>query len=308
MIGLLRSTRVYRSMRGDVSHTTLVTFPDEKYLRALLKECAKAFFHAEDGSREAKLIAEEHFSDCIILPEAGGKLTAEMCARVIDESALLPVESEKKLFVLDGFHTAPALVQNKLLKVLEEPPERVYFLIGTVNEHAVLPTVRSRAQKEYVPPFPEEQIAQALSRMYPAREVRAAAAACGGVLSVAEALLAEGEDIFLRAEQFLSGEDTERFCRALSDKKDADLFFSSVRMVLRDVMFTAQGLEKYAARKTAGVWKLSGMYTVGAANAGLTLVGRAQREMTFNANFSQCALNLAIQLKKERDKWQKLSS
>ena len=107
MIGLLRSTRVYRSMRGDVSHTTLVTFPDEKYLRALLKECAKAFFHAEDGSREAKLIAEEHFSDCIILPEAGGKLTAELGGRIIDESILRPVEEAKKLFVLTGSTPLP---------------------------------------------------------------------------------------------------------------------------------------------------------------------------------------------------------
>lgn len=306
MIRLLRSTRVYRNM-GETSQTTLVTFSDEKYLRALLKECAKAFFHAADGSREAKLIDEEQFSDCIFFPAKGGKLTAEMCSDVIDESALLPVEGEKKLFVLDGFHAAPVLVQNKLLKVLEEPPERVYFLLGTVNERAVLSTVRSRAQTEFVPPFSEEQIASALRRMYPGKEVGAAAAACGGVLSVAESLLSEGEAVFLRAEEFLLGRDPERFCRSLSDKKEADLFFSSVGMVLRDAMFFAAGLGRFAARHSAGTERLSEIYTVGAANRGLTLIGEAQRDMTFNANFSQCAYALALQLKKEREKWQRLS-
>ncbi len=308
MIQLLRSARVYRDMGGDVPHTTLVTFSDEKYLRTLLKECAKAFFHAEDGSRESVLIGKEQFSDCIFLPEAGGKLTADMCARIIEESALLPMEGGKKLFVLDAFHTAPALVQNKLLKVLEEPPERVYFLLGTVNEHAVLPTVRSRAQKEFVPPFPEEAVGAALARMYPGRDGRAAAAACGGVLSTAEALLSEGEEIFLRAEKFLIGEHAEEFCRTLTDKKEADLFFSSVKMTLRDVMFCAEGLEKYAARRSGGIEKLARLYTVGAANRGIALVGEAQQEIVFNANFAQCALNLAIQLKKEREKWQRLSS
>ena len=308
MIRLLRSTRVYQSMGGDIPHTTLVIFSDETYLRPLLKECAKAFFGAKDGSREGNLIDKEQFSDCIILPEAGGKLTAEMCSRIIDESALLPMEGEKKLFVLDGFQTATPLVQNKLLKVLEEPPERVYFLIGTVNEHAVLSTVRSRARAEFVPPFSEEQIAGALARMYPQRDGKAAASACGGVLSVAEALLSEGEELFLRAEEFLSGENTEQFCRTLQEKKEADLFFSSVSMVLRDVMFLRSGMEPYVVRKSEGVKRLAELYTVGAANRGLTLVGKAQREMVFNANFSQCALNLAIALKKERDKWHRLSS
>ncbi len=308
MIELLRSTRAYRDMGGDISHTVLVAFSDEKYLRPLLKECAKAFFGAADGSREADLIGKETYSDCIILPGEGAKLTAELCGRILDESALLPVESDKKLFVLDNFHTAPALVQNKLLKLLEEPPDRVYFLLGAANEHAVLPTVRSRAQKELVPPFAEEEIEAALSRMYPKSDGRAAAAACGGSLSVAESLLSEGEEIFVRAETFLSGENIEAFCRTLTEKKDAALFFSSVKLVLRDIMYLGQGLEKYAARRSEGTRRLVTLYPVGAAAKGISLVGQAEQDIVFNANFAQCALNLALQLKKERDKWQKLSS
>lgn len=304
---LLRSAKIYRDMGGDVAHTVLVTFSDEVYLRALLKECAKAFFHAKDGSREAELIDKETLTDCLIFPPQGGKLTAEMCAKIIDESVLLPVEQPKKLIVLDNFHTASAVVQNKLLKVLEEPPEKVYFLLGTVNEYAALPTVRSRAQRELVPPFPEEQIASALARMYPRENGRAAAAACGGILSDAEALLSGGEEVFVRAETYLGGERTEEFCRSLTDKKDAKLFFSSVRMVLRDVMFVRQGLSAYAARRSEGTKRLAEMYSVGAARRGISLVGQAEQEITFNANFSQCALNLALQLKKERETWQRLS-
>ena len=158
MRALLRSTSAYTSFCGGAqtaAHFSLVLFPDERLLRPLLKECAKAFFGAADGSRTAKLIDEECFSDCIILPPAGGKLTAELAATIAEESILRPVEGEKKLFVLDAFHTVTPLVQNKLLKLLEEPPEGVYFLAGAAAEHTVLPTVLSRACRLAVAPFPE---------------------------------------------------------------------------------------------------------------------------------------------------------
>ena len=191
---LLRSTKAYRAIASDAqsgrrSHAYLVLFPDETYLRALLRECAKAFFGAKDSSREAELIGEEMYSDCLYLPAAGAKLTVDDGARIVDESLLRPVEGDKKLFVLDNFHNASALVQNKLLKVLEEPPEGVHFLIGATAAFSVLPTVLSRVKKLEEPPFSEEAVLKALSEKYPGKDVRACAAASGGVFSAAELLL-----------------------------------------------------------------------------------------------------------------------
>ncbi len=309
---LLRSTSAYRRIRtdaerGQCSHATLVVFPDDKYLRALLRECAAAFFGAEEGSRAAKLILEEHHLDCIFYPEAGGKLTAERAAGIVDESVLRPVEGDKKLFVLDSFHTATPLVQNKLLKVLEEPPAGVYFLLGAVNEYAVLPTVRSRVKLIAEPPFAEEAVRAALVRMYGERvEIPACAAACGGSLSAAENLLAGGGKDFERAKRFLLGEDTEAFCRSLTDKEDAGGFFAAVRLILRDVMLIGSGKGEYAAYRESA--RVASLYPVGAAIAGLALVEQAEKDMYFNANFSRCALALAIGLGKEREKWQRLSS
>ena len=114
MITLLHSTNAYLAMKRDVSPSTLIVFPDAKYLRTLLKECAKAFF-GESDKRRCALIDGETYSDCLILPAKGAKFTVDDAARIVDESLLHPVEEEKKLFVLDAFDTASALVQNKLL-------------------------------------------------------------------------------------------------------------------------------------------------------------------------------------------------
>ena len=302
---LLCSTNAYRIIKSGLSaHAALVLFPDEVYLRALLKECAKAFFHAEEGSRVAHLIDSESYSDCAVYPAAGEKLNAETAGKILEESNLRPVEGTKKLFVLDGFHTVTPLVQNKLLKLLEEPAEGVYFILGATAEHAVLPTVRSRVNAVTVPPFSEEQIGAALSRNYGGAYSEAAAAS-GGIYSVAESLVG-GAEVFRLAERFLSKEDAA-LCRELGERKDKRAVLSAVRLILRDMLFYRTGREKYAAIHTDEVERLSEQYPEGAALAGLRLCDEAEKQIQFNANFSQALLTLAIGIRKERERWQRLS-
>lgn len=307
---LLRASVAYNRIKADsaagkIAHGVLVLFPDEVYLRALLKECAKAFFGAEDFSRTAKLIESESFSDCIFLPPAGEKLTAERAGNMIDESNLRPVEGSKKLFVLDGFHLVTPLVQNKLLKLLEEPEEGVYFLLGACAQHSVLPTVLSRVSKITEPPFSEEQIARALKRNHPEAEVAQAAAACGGVYSVAENLL-EGAEVFRLAEEFLAGEDVA-LCRTIGERKEKREFLSAVKLLLRDMLFYRTGREAYAALQSEGVRRLAEEYGEGAILEGIRLTDEAEKQIQFNANFAQALLTLAIGIQKEKIKWQKLS-
>lgn len=307
---LLRSTTAYRTLRTeqDAQHALLVVFPDAQYLRPLLRECAKAFFKAEDGSREEKLIEAESFSDCLFFPAPDAKLTVEDGARIVDESLLRPLEGNRKLFVLDAFHNASPLVQNKLLKILEEPPEGVNFLIGATSEFPVLPTVLSRVGKIAESPFSEEAVAAALGRKYP-REggVAEAAAACGGVFSTAEELLSGGGEDFRLAEEFLLGDDPVRFIRAMGERKEKRAFFAAVRLLLRDMLFYRTGQEQYAARSGNNVQKLAFSYPAGAIVAASELVTEAEKQIAFNANFGQCAEALAIGIAEEKLKWQRLS-
>ena len=295
---LLRSTTAYRAMAQGDFRSALVLFPDGKYLRDLLKECAKRFFGAEDGSRVAALIDGENFSDCLFFPEAGGKLNVEDCERIVEESLLAPVEGTKKLFVLDAFGAASALVQNKLLKILEEPPAGVSFLLGAESEFPVLPTVLSRTVKIMVPPFSEEEIERALARKYPGEDVARAAGASGGIFSVGESLLADGGEEFSLARRFLSLESPELFCRELGERKEKREFFAALKSLLRDAMMQAAGQTEYA-RSESPVWPL------GAAIASLELVGEAEKQIQFNANFASCLYALALGIKEEKEKWQR---
>lgn len=304
---LLRTTSAYRAFAADRggAQSSLVLFPDAKYLRALLRECAKAFFGAKDGSRECGLIEKESFSDCLFYPAEGSKLTADDASAIIEESLLRPVEGERKLIVLDAFHTVTPLVQNKLLKVLEEPPEGVSFLLGAVSEYSVLATVRSRLKKYTVSPFSEEQIGEALKRAYPNADTAQAAAASGGIFSAAEELLAGGGEQFRLAEEFLTTADAAGFCRKIADYKEKRGFFSALSLLLRDMLFCREGQERYTALK--GARALSEEFPSGAIVAALALTQQAEIQIQFNANFGQSLYALALGIREEKVKWQRLS-
>lgn len=58
-----------------------------------------------------------------------------------------PTSSRYKVYILDEVHMATPAAFNALLKVIEEPPSHVLFLMATTEPHKVLPTILSRVQR-----------------------------------------------------------------------------------------------------------------------------------------------------------------
>ena len=63
------------------------------------------------------------------------------------------------VWMAEAMNTACA---NKLLKLIEEPPEKTVFLLLAEDEEALLQTIRSRCQVVHFPPLPEAAIVKAL--------------------------------------------------------------------------------------------------------------------------------------------------
>ena len=60
------------------------------------------------------------------------------------DAVVLPNESERKVYIIEDADTMNASAQNAALKLLEEPPAGVIFLLCAQNPSLLLPTVRSR--------------------------------------------------------------------------------------------------------------------------------------------------------------------
>ncbi len=79
-------------------------------------------------------------------PEDGRKSIGIATVRGIRESSsITPQELSFRMFIIDMAHTMTTEAQNALLKILEEPPAGVYFILLSQNANALLATVRSRA-------------------------------------------------------------------------------------------------------------------------------------------------------------------
>src|ERR671916_108599 len=63
-----------------------------------------------------------------------------------DRVNLAPVAGRMKVYIIDEVHMLTPEAFNALLKMLEEPPEHVVFVLATTEKHRVLPTIISRCQ------------------------------------------------------------------------------------------------------------------------------------------------------------------
>lgn len=63
---------------------------------------------------------------------------------IISQCIYTPLEGEIKVYILDEIHKATNEFQNAMLKVLEEPPSHVYFILCTTDPQKLLKAVKSR--------------------------------------------------------------------------------------------------------------------------------------------------------------------
>ncbi len=72
--------------------------------------------------------------------------TVDAVREIRDDAFVVPNESDKKTYILKNGHNMNEQAQNAILKILEEPPSYVYFIIVTESKSTMLETVLSRVQ------------------------------------------------------------------------------------------------------------------------------------------------------------------
>lgn len=67
-------------------------------------------------------------------------------ADVLEDMQIPTFNNEWKVYILDEIQEASKALQNRLLKIAEEPPERVVLIFCTTNPEKLLDTLKSRCQ------------------------------------------------------------------------------------------------------------------------------------------------------------------
>jgi DNA polymerase-3 subunit gamma/tau len=73
--------------------------------------------------------------------------------QIIDAASLLPLMGQKKIYLIDEAHMLSKAAFNALLKILEEPPMSVLFILATTDPQKIIETVRSRCFQLFFKPI-----------------------------------------------------------------------------------------------------------------------------------------------------------
>ena len=160
----------------------------------------------------------------IRIAEGSGKtrsLSVDTVKAITSDAYRMPEEADVNVYILLMGGNTSAAAQNKLLKVIEEPPDSAVFLLVCDSAEQLLPTIRSRVQSFTLKPPPLEEAAAYVEQAagIDGETARRLADLCGGNIgrmleeakggtaaqvqeiaaAVVEGMMAKGEDDLLKA-------------------------------------------------------------------------------------------------------------
>ena len=95
-------------------------------------------------------------------PGEGKPITVDQVRALRDEAVYTPAAVRKRVYIVDEVHMLSTPAFNALLKILEEPPAHLMFILATTELHKVPATIRSRCQQFAFKRILPGQIAQRL--------------------------------------------------------------------------------------------------------------------------------------------------
>ena len=162
---------------------------------------------------------------------------------------LSPHEGDKKVFILDNIGEYNIQSQNALLKVLEEPPKNVFFILTAASKNSVLPTVLSRVctltpknhDKSYYKNIVTSTFSENMSEEV--KELAAEYLEVYGITDIDADMSASFEKAYALAISFLNG--TEKNIIMQFPKKNKESQADELTLYLRVFMIMTHNVVKY---------------------------------------------------------------
>jgi DNA polymerase-3 subunit delta' len=154
----------YSLKSGDIAHAYLLLGPQHVGKRTLAISFAQALNCDGQGApcgqcASCRRIWEGKHSDVISIGLGVRRAISIDDIRELQHLANLPpYEGKHRVFIIDGAEYLSVEAANALLKILEEPPPKLTWLLLASDDQYLLPTVVSRCQRLELRPLPREQM------------------------------------------------------------------------------------------------------------------------------------------------------
>lgn len=116
------------------------------------------------ASREGEAVAGDK-DDAFYLAPMGAMLKVDQFRQLQGELALQGEAGRRRVCIIDHVETMNTEFANRMLKILEEPPSGVCFILITDQPDLLLPTVISRCARFTFDPVGDDEMRQGLRRL-----------------------------------------------------------------------------------------------------------------------------------------------
>ncbi|MCM8811498.1 MAG: DNA polymerase III subunit gamma/tau [Candidatus Omnitrophica bacterium] len=148
-----------------------------------------------------------------------------------DHSKFSPAGGAYKIYIIDEVHQITAEGFNALLKILEEPPGHVIFILATTAAHKVPATILSRCQRYEFKRLPSEIISSKIKSIAQAEKITISDEAAAAIARAASGSLRDAESILDQVASFADSSIERRDLEALLGTIREDVFVEAVSAV-----------------------------------------------------------------------------
>jgi DNA polymerase III subunit gamma/tau len=131
----------------------------------------------------------------VIEIDAASNTGVDNIREIIERAQFAPVQCRYKIYLIDECHMLSTAAFNALLKTLEEPPDRVIFILATTDPQRVLPTIISRCQRFDFRRIAQEPMVEHLRKIAQLEEIAIEEEAIVRVAQIAQGGLRDAESV-----------------------------------------------------------------------------------------------------------------
>jgi len=131
----------------------------------------------------------------VIEIDAASHGLVEDARELVMRALTAPAELRRRVYIIDEVHMLSAHAFNALLKMVEEPPDHVVFILATTDTHKVPATIISRTQRFDFRRIPADAIVGKLTRIVTAEGAAAEPEALALIARLADGGMRDAESL-----------------------------------------------------------------------------------------------------------------
>lgn len=171
---------------------------------------------------------------------------------LIEAASFMPVMGRKKIYLIDEAHMLSKAAFNALLKIMEEPPDAVVFMLATTDPDKIIETVRSRCFQLFFRPVDQAVLVEHLEAVCASEKISYERAGLETIVRASEGSVRDALNLVDQT-RFAGGKITKMSVQGVLGVLDDERILALLSIVLtkgpRDLLSFLQSasLEQYSA-------------------------------------------------------------